>query len=73
MELIGSLLERDLANSNLSADDRAFAAAQFILMVVALPQRRAMGFGTTMRQPELEAWAVKVVRLFLDGCRGLGR
>jgi AcrR family transcriptional regulator len=73
MELIGSLLEPDLANSNLSADDRAFAAAQFIFMVVALPQRRAMGFGTPMRQPELEAWAVKVVRLFLDGCRGLGR
>ncbi len=30
-------------------------------MVVSLPQRRALGFGTPMTQPELEAWADKVV------------
>jgi TetR/AcrR family transcriptional repressor of mexJK operon len=71
-DLIGSLLERGLPDSNLSADHREFAAAQFIFMVVALPQRRAMGFGTPMTQAEVDVWAASVVRLFLDGCRGLG-
>jgi AcrR family transcriptional regulator len=71
--LIGSLLERGLSDSKLSAENREFAAAQFIFMVVALPQRRAMGFGTPMTQAELDVWAVKVVGLFLDGCRSFGR
>ncbi|MGD0493565.1 MAG: TetR/AcrR family transcriptional regulator [Steroidobacteraceae bacterium] len=70
--LIGSLLDRELSEPKLSAENREFAAAQFLFMVVALPQRRAMGFGTPMTPAELEAWAVKVVGLFLDGCRRLG-
>jgi hypothetical protein len=32
-----------------------------------------MGFGTPMTQAELDVWAVKLVALFLDGCRSLGR
>jgi AcrR family transcriptional regulator len=71
-DLIGRLLERGLADSKLSAENREFAAAQFVFMVVALPQRRAMGFGPPMTQPELDVWAAKVVGLFLDGCRSLG-
>jgi AcrR family transcriptional regulator len=70
--LIGSLLDRELSEPKLSAENREFAAAQFLFMVVALPQRRAMGFGTPMTPAELEAWAVKVVGLLLDGCRRLG-
>ena len=71
MDLIGSLLDRELSDSKLSGENREFAAAQFIFMVVALPQRRAMGFGTPMTPAELDVWAVKVVALFLDGCRKL--
>jgi AcrR family transcriptional regulator len=71
-DLIGSLLERGLSDAKLSEENREFAAAQFIFMVVALPQRRAMGFGTPMTAAELDVWAAKVVGLFLDGCRSLG-
>jgi TetR/AcrR family transcriptional regulator, mexJK operon transcriptional repressor len=69
--LISQLLARELGASKLSEEDRAFAAQQFIFMVVGLPQRRAMGFGPPMTPAELEVWAGKVVALFLDGCRGL--
>ncbi len=71
--LVGGLLERELRTARLAAPDREFAAAQFIFMVVTVPQRRAMGFGAPMSPVELDAWADRVVRLFLEGCRGLGR
>lgn len=68
--LIDGLLARELRDSKLSAENRAFAAEQFIFMVVTLPQRRAMGFGTPMTAAELDDWADKAVDLFLNGCRG---
>jgi TetR/AcrR family transcriptional repressor of mexJK operon len=68
--LISDLLARELRDSTLSADDRAFAAEQFIFMVVTVPQRRAMGYGAAMTAADLDAWADKAVRLFLHGCRG---
>ena len=71
-DLIGALLERGLSEAKLSDANREFSAAQFIFMVVTLPQRRAMGFGTPMTRAELDAWSVSVVYLFLNGCRGLG-
>ena len=64
------LLAREPRDSTLSAEKRAFAAEQFISMVVTLPQRRAMGYGTPMTAAELDVWADKTVDLFLDGCRG---
>ena len=60
--LISDLLARELRESALSAEDRAFAAEQFIFMVVAVPQRRAMGYGTAMTAADLDAWADKAVR-----------
>jgi AcrR family transcriptional regulator len=68
--LIGGLLARELTDPPLPPDAAAFAARQFLQMVVTVPQRRAMGFGTPMSPEELEAWADRVVALFLDGCRG---
>jgi TetR/AcrR family transcriptional regulator, mexJK operon transcriptional repressor len=68
--LIGGLLAREPRDSTLSAEKRAFAAEQFIFMVVTLPQRRAMGYGTPMTAAELDVWADKTVDLFLNGCRG---
>jgi TetR/AcrR family transcriptional repressor of mexJK operon len=68
--LIGGLLASELRDSKLSAENRAFAAEQFIFMVVTLPQRRAMGYGKPMTPAELDVWADKVVGLFLNGCPG---
>jgi TetR/AcrR family transcriptional repressor of mexJK operon len=71
-ELISNLLASELPATQLSAQDRAFAAQQFIFMVVTLPRRRAMGLGTPMTPAELDAWAEKVAQLFVRGCQGLG-
>jgi TetR/AcrR family transcriptional regulator, mexJK operon transcriptional repressor len=71
--LIGNLLARELPDSKLAAEDREFAAAQFIFMVMTIPRRRAIGYGTPMTAAELDTWAGRVVRLFLDGYRGLRR
>jgi TetR/AcrR family transcriptional regulator, mexJK operon transcriptional repressor len=70
--LISDLLARDLRKSKLNAEQRLFAAEQFIFMVVAVPQRRAMGYGVPMTSAELDVWADKTVGLFLSGCQGLG-
>jgi TetR/AcrR family transcriptional repressor of mexJK operon len=69
--LIAGLLSRELPKIKLSADDEIFAAQQFIYMVVTIPQRRALGFGTPMTSRELDEWADNVVTLFLDGFKNL--
>jgi TetR/AcrR family transcriptional repressor of mexJK operon len=71
--LIENLLARELPESKLAAEDREFAAAQFIFMAMTIPRRRAIGYGTAMTAAELDTWAGKVVRLFLDGYRGMKR
>jgi TetR/AcrR family transcriptional regulator, mexJK operon transcriptional repressor len=69
--LIAGLLERELPKVKLTAQDLVFAAQQFIYMVVAVPQRRATGFGVPMTPTELELWADKAATLFLEGFKGL--
>jgi len=69
-DLIAGLLARE-RNVQIGIEDQRFAADQFIYMVVTLPQRRALGFGTPMTTAELDAWAHKVVILFLEGYEGL--
>lgn len=69
--LIGDLLVRLLPDQNMSADHRAFAATQFLHLVVGQPQRRLMGFGAPMTPEELNIWVRDTVTLFLNGCRGL--
>lgn len=69
-DLIAMLLAREFTEARLPADARHFAAEQFLQMVVAVPQRRAVGLGPAMTESELEAWADSVARLFLNGCRG---
>ena len=68
--LIGNLLARELRDPRFTVEARAFAAEQFLVMVVAQPQRRAMGLGAPLAPAELDAWAENVVTLFLNGCRG---
>ena len=64
VKLLTSLL-RERSN----VKDPEFAAEQFLQLVPAVPQRRALGLGAPMTGPELDAWAEKSVRLFLNGCR----
>ena len=71
-ELVGqiaALLEREVRAGGLAIDRPAFAAEQFLQLVVASPQRRALGLGTPMTETELDTWADNCVNLFLNGCR----
>jgi TetR/AcrR family transcriptional regulator, mexJK operon transcriptional repressor len=70
-DLIAGLLAREQRNAKIDVEDQRFAADQFIYMVVTLPQRRALGFGTPITAAELDVWAHKVVVLFLQGYEGL--
>ena len=54
--LIAGLLSRELPKLKLSPQSQAFAAQQFIYMVVTMPQRRAIGFGALMTPHELDLW-----------------
>jgi TetR/AcrR family transcriptional repressor of mexJK operon len=67
--LIAGVLEREARAGRLSLDARAFAARQFLHMVIAGPQSRAMGLGKPMTAAELDVWTRNVVNLFLNGCR----
>jgi len=67
---IAALLEGERQAGHISLDDASFAAAQFLQMVVGLPQRRALGLGAPMTAAELENWPRATVALFLSGCRG---
>jgi len=67
---IAALLEGEAQTGRLSLTNAEFAAEQFLHMLVAGPQRRALGLGTPMTAAELDAWARDAVDLFLNGCRG---
>jgi TetR/AcrR family transcriptional regulator, mexJK operon transcriptional repressor len=71
--LIANLLARELHDVQFTAEQRTFAAEQFLQMVVTVPQRRIIGLGATMTPGELDTWADAAVTLFLDGCRGFSR
>lgn len=73
IRLIAGVLEREARAGNLTLDNATFAAQQFLHMVIAVPQRRAMGLGMPMTSTEVDAWARDVVNLFLNGCRGWER
>jgi TetR/AcrR family transcriptional regulator, mexJK operon transcriptional repressor len=71
-ELVGqvaALLEREARAGSLALARPEFAAEEFLQLVVASPQRRALGLGTAMTEAELEVWAGDCVNLFLNGCR----
>jgi len=39
-------------------------------MIIAWPQRQALGLGVPMTPAELDVWADQTITLFLNGCRG---
>ncbi|HMK68084.1 MAG TPA: TetR/AcrR family transcriptional regulator C-terminal domain-containing protein, partial [Stellaceae bacterium] len=69
VQRIAALLERERATGGIGIADTIFAATQFLQMVVAAPQRRALGMGPPMSEAEIDRWAAGSVRLFLRGCR----
>jgi TetR/AcrR family transcriptional regulator, mexJK operon transcriptional repressor len=70
IERIAELLQREATAKRIALDAPQFAATQFLQMVVALPQRRALGLGVPMTPAELDAWARQTTNLFVNGCRG---
>jgi len=70
IRFIAGILDREIRAGNLALDNPTLAAQHLLYMIIALPQRRAMGFGAPMTSAELDAWARDVVKLFLNGARG---
>jgi AcrR family transcriptional regulator len=69
VRLIAGVLDGEARAGRLTLDNPVFAARQFLQMVIALPQRRAMGPGDPMTPGEQDAWTRDVVNLFVNGCR----
>ena len=72
IERIAALLEEERSAGRIALEDCRFAAMQFQEMVLSIPLRRAMGFGTPLTEAEREDWATKCVALFIEGCRPRG-
>jgi TetR/AcrR family transcriptional regulator, mexJK operon transcriptional repressor len=70
IERIAQLIELEAQAGRIAPIDATFAAEQFFTMVLAVPQRRALGFGERMNAAALEEWTQRTVALFLKGCRG---
>jgi TetR/AcrR family transcriptional regulator, mexJK operon transcriptional repressor len=66
---IAALLESEAVAGRLAVKNATFVATQFLFMIIALPQRRAMGAGPSMTAAERGAWIQNSVDLLLDGCR----
>ena len=71
VQRIGQLLQHTAPDQKFLRKDAEFAAEQFLELVVAVPQRRAIGLGTAMTAAEAERWGKQAVALFLNGCDGL--
>jgi AcrR family transcriptional regulator len=66
---IAALLDRAVANGTLPAQDTGFAAEQFMHLVLAGPQRRALGLGPKLDDRQLLLWQTATVALFLRAVR----
>ncbi len=71
MQLVVELLMRDAQLRELGVANAAFAAEQFLQMVVSLPQMRSIGLGTPMSSDDLESWLRRSVALFIGGLNSL--
>jgi AcrR family transcriptional regulator len=66
---IAALLDHAVAKGTLPKQDTAFAAEQFLHLVLAGPQRRALGLGRPLDEPQTQAWCQAAVALFLSGVK----
>lgn len=64
---IAALLNRAIARGDLPRQDTTLAAEQFLHLVLAGPQRRALGLGRHLDQQQTSAWGRAAVSLFLAG------
>ena len=69
VERIARLIERRIEAAEIRPVDAKFAAEQFIMMVVTVPRRHALGLGAPFNQSELRRWIRLTVELFLAGCQ----
>lgn len=73
IERIAALLEAERRAGNVGIEDCTFAAMQFQEMILAVPLRRARGFGLPMTEDEQARWVRQSVSLFVGGCRAPSR
>lgn len=66
---IAALLDRAIAQGTLPPQDTAFAAEQFLHLLLAGPQRRAVGLGLALDERQILAWRKAAVALFLTGIK----
>ena len=66
---IAALLDRAVARGALPEQDTIFAAEQFLHLVLAGPQHRALGLGRALDEQQVQAWGKAAVALFLSGVR----
>jgi TetR/AcrR family transcriptional repressor of mexJK operon len=67
---IAALLDRAIAQGTLPPRDTAFAAEQFLHLVLVGPQRRALGLGVALDERQTAVWRKTAVALFLTGIKG---
>jgi AcrR family transcriptional regulator len=67
---IAALLRQAAARGEVGDIDPIFAAEQFMALVLAGPQRRALGFAPALDEAGRRTWVRRSVALFLEGCRG---
>ena len=66
---IGILLDRAVAAGTLPMQDTAWAAEQFLHLLLAGPQRRALGLGPPLDEHQTETWRKATITLFLGGIK----
>jgi AcrR family transcriptional regulator len=66
---IAALLDGAVIRGELPAQDTVFAAEQFLHLVLAGPQRRALGLGRPLDERQTRAWGKAAVALFLSGMK----
>lgn len=66
---IAALLDVAVAQGKLPMQDTVFAAEQFFHLVLAGPQRRALGLGQPLDEEQMQMWRTAAVALFLSGVK----
>ena len=66
---IAALLDRAIARRDIPVRDTTLAAEQFLHLVLAGPQRRALGLGRPLDDEQTQVWGQAAVALFLSGVR----
>jgi AcrR family transcriptional regulator len=68
---IATLLNDAVTRGDLPPHDTAFAAEQFMAMLLTGPQRRSLGLGRPFDRNQIRLWRDSVVALFLYGAGSL--